>query len=171
MAARTIFSHCRAYPEGAAQGVVQAWLAERVVLPGAFHIGATGRSLSRIRQEDQLHEELQRFLEGEDRTGTLAGADDAAVRGRVQRFVRSSPALSWVLAPVPPRETKAERRRHRVKAGAAIAAAAVLSPLLVPLVFVAGLVLVVKERTDPVQKALPTQSWSGTSRTMRTSFR
>ncbi len=152
-----IFSHCVGYP-GDAVGdprTVRAWMAERVVRPAAFHIGATGRRLDRIRDEHLLHEEIERFLDEEEAAGRLAGAGPTAVRERVQQFVRSTPSLGWALAPPPPRQTRRERFEHRRRALSAVAAAVVLSPILIPVVLVAAVVLVVKEATDPVRRDPP----------------
>ncbi len=143
------------YPGSAAPARLQAWLAERVVRPGAFHIGATGRSVARIHQEQLLHDQISGFLAAEDEAGGLNGLTPNAVRTKVQTFVRNEPTLGWAATKPPPRETLMEKARHRLRAAAVVAAAVVLLPVLVPVVAVGYVVLRVKEKTDPVRQAPP----------------
>lgn len=142
------------YPGGADPDGVRAWMRRRVVRPGAFHIGATGRTLHRIRQEAGLHDAIQAFLDGEEAAGRLHDATPAAVRARVQDFVRADPALSWARTS-PPRETRRERLVHRARLYGTVAAAVVLAPVLLPVLAVGVVVLLVKERIDPVQQGPP----------------
>ena len=134
---------------------LQAWLADRVVRPGAYHIGATGRSVERIRQEQRLHDQISEFLAAEEEAGGLRGLTQNAVRAKVQAFVRNEPTLAWAATRPPPRETLAEKAMHRLRAAAVVAAAVVLAPLLVPVVAVGYVVLRVKEKTDPVRQTPP----------------
>ncbi len=151
----TVLSHCAGYPGQADSSALRSWLDDRVVHPGAFHIGATGRSLDRIRHEQQLYDEIEAFLGREGAAGRLAGVDAATVRARVQDMVRSTPALAWATGRVPERETMLDKLRHRARAGAVIAAAAVALPVLLPTAAV-GLGLVLwKERRDPVHNGAP----------------
>lgn len=150
-----LFGACTGFPEGADAGTVREWLAAHVVLPGAFHIGATGRSLERIRKEADLHRAICAFLDAEDQAGRLSGAAPASVRARVQSFVRSDPDLRWAETPAGPRETARERWSHLAKAAAVVLVAVLLLPLLLLIVLVALPVLLVKERIDKVQQAPP----------------
>ncbi len=143
------------YPGSAAPAQLQAWLAERVVRPGAFHIGATGRSVARIRQEKQLHDQISGFLAAEEEAGGLNGLTPNALRAKVQAFVRDEPTLGWATTKPPPRETLMEKATHRLRAAAVVAAAVVLLPVLVPVVAVGYVVLRVKEKIDPVRQTPP----------------
>jgi hypothetical protein len=143
------------YPGSAAPDRLRAWLAARVVRPGAYHIGATGRSLERIRQEHRLHRAIGAFLDQQDAAGELKGASPETIRSRIVEFAASDPALRWAGEPAPPRETSGERIGHRARAAAAVAAALALSPVLVPVVLVAGVILVVREQLDAVQSGPP----------------
>ena len=150
-----IFRASPSYPGSGERGPLRAWLKARVVRPGAFHIGATGRDLARIRQEHRLHEAISGFLDEQDRSGALAGVTGHELRSRIQAFVRDEPALRWALAAPPPRETQMERFAARARAGVAAAGALALAPVLVPALLVAGVSLVIKERTDPVLDTPP----------------
>jgi len=150
-----LFRGSPGYPGSAAPARLQAWLAERVVRPGAFHIGATGRSVARIHQEQLLHDRISGFLAAEDEAGGLNGLTPNAVRTKVQAFARNEPTLGWAATKPPPRETLMEKARHRLRAAAVVAAAVVLAPILVPVVAVGYVALRVKEKTDPVRQTPP----------------
>ena len=146
-----LFGGSPGFPRAADAGKLRLWLADRVVQARAFHIGATGRSLARIGDEERLHNAISDFLDAEDRRGGLDGATPGDVRAKVQAFVRGEPALQWALSPPSARQTMREKLEPRARAAAAIAVALVLSPILVPVLLVGFLVLVIKERTDAVQ--------------------
>ncbi len=146
-----VFGGSPGFPGAGDPARLRSWLADRVVQARAFHIGATGRSLARIRDEERLHDAISDFLDEEDRRGALDGATPGEVRAKVQAFVRGEPALQWALSPPSARQTMRDKLVPRARAAAAIAAAVVLSPILVPVLLVGFVVLVIKERTDPVQ--------------------
>jgi len=150
-----LFRGSPGYPGSGDPDRVQAWLAGRVVQPGAFHIGATGRTVGRIRQEQRLHDQIAGFLGAEDEAGRLQGLGQAEVRAQVQTFVRSEPSLAWAGAKPPPRESLRDKVGHRLRAAAVVATALVLAPVLVPVVAVGYVVLRAKERTDPVRQHPP----------------
>jgi hypothetical protein len=146
-----LYTHCVGYPVGGDPAGVQAYLLAHVVPPGAFHIGATGRSLARLRQEAGLRNAIEGFLESEDASGRLRDEVPDAIRAAVQQFVRSDEAFSWTKK-TPPRQTRSEHRRHQIRLWANVVAAAVVVPLLLPALAVGVVVLRLKERTDPVQE-------------------
>jgi hypothetical protein len=146
----SLYAHCVGYPSGADTERVRAYLTEHVVRPGAYHIGATGRSLARIRQEAELHQAIEAHLDSEAAAERLP-KDAVAVRTSVQRFVGGNPAFSWAKTG-PPRETKKEHFVHLARLVAAVAAAIVLLPVALPVLVVWVVALRVKERTDPVQQ-------------------
>ena len=146
-----LYTHCKGYPVGGDPLRVRAYLREHVVAPGAYHVGATGRSLTQIRQEAGLREAIEGFLESEDGAGRLRDDPPDAVRAAVQQFVKSDDAFSWTRK-TPERQTKSEHRRHQVRFWANVAAAVVMAPVLLPALAIGVVVLRVKERTDPVQQ-------------------
>ena len=149
-----LFAGAGGWPGSSDSAATRTWLEERIVRPGAYHIGATGRTHERIRQEAKLHDEIQQFLDAEEAAGRLTGAAPASVRARVQDFVRADPSLSWARTS-PPRQTASERMVHRARLYGTIAAAVVLLPVLLPIVAVGAVVLRIKERTDKVQDGPP----------------
>jgi len=149
-----LYQHCVGYPGPGDPASVVAYLLAHVVAPGAYHIGATGRSLGRIRQEAELREAIEGFLDAR----TAAGSPDpepAALLGEIQRFVRQQPALAWATEKCPPRQSRTERLGHLARLGAAGVGVVLLALLLFPLVVLLVLVLLVKERIDPKQKEPP----------------
>lgn len=148
---QALFGSSPGYPGSADPATLRDWLADHVVSPAAFHIGATGRSLDRIRKEARLHDAICAFLDSEDQAGRLSDAEPAEVRARVQERVRSDPAFSWAEQDPGPRETVAEHRRYVVKVAVLGVAALILLPVLLALLLVFVPVLLVKERLDKTQ--------------------
>ncbi len=152
-----LFANCAGYPTGADGGAVEAWLGDHVVRPGAYHVGATGRSLARIRREAELRDAIEGFIDTEARSGRLPDSPQA-VRSAIQGFVRSEPRFSWA-ARTPPRQTKRERYGHVARLAAFAAAVIVTSPVLIPALVVWVGVLRFKEATDAVQQGPPDPEW------------
>jgi len=153
-----LFQASPGFPGGADLHRLRSWLGEHVVRPRAFHVGATGRTVGRILEEEQLHDAISAYLDVADVAGDLDGATAEAVREKVQDFVRGAPALHWAQGRPAPRETAGEKLGHRARAVAAAAAIVPLAPILVPAVAVGFAILLVKERTDPVQSGPPDPS-------------
>jgi hypothetical protein len=154
----TLFTGSPGYPGSASDERLQEWLRRHVVRPAAFHIGATGRSLAQIRQEEELHRAIGAFLDAEEAAGGLKDATAQSVRAKIQDHVRAQPDLAWAKKAAPPRETRGERLANRARAVAVGLAAVPLLPILVPVVFVGWRVLVFKEARDPVQIGPPEPS-------------
>lgn len=131
-----------------------AWFEQHIVRPGAYHIGATGRTHERIRQEQRLHEAISAFLDGEEAAGRLVDVPADEVRRRIQDFVRADPSLAWARTS-PPRQTKRERMGHRARLYGALAGAVILAIPLLPIVLVGVVALRVMERRDKVLAGPP----------------
>ena len=149
-----VYANCVGYRAGSDAGQVRAYLRDHVVRPGAYHIGATGRSLARIRQEAGLRDAIEEFLEGEEASGQLRTKSPDAIRASIQEFVRADPAFSWAQTS-PPRQTRAERLGHTARLWGLALGAVVVAPLLLPALAVGAVALRVKELTDPVQRHPP----------------
>ena len=149
-----LFGASPGWPGPASTKEVVTWLEQQIVRPGAYHIGATGRTHERIRQEERLHQAINAFLDGEEAAGRLVDVPAAEVRRRIQDFVRADPSLSWARTS-PPRQTKGERMGHRVRLYGALAGAAIAALVLLPLVLIGVVVLRVKERRDSVLAGPP----------------
>ncbi len=147
----TLFGGCTGYPGSADAETRRAWLTSHVVRPGAFHIGATGRSVDRIRKEAELRRAIEGFLDAQDQAGRLGGASPESVRAEIQAFVEADPELAWAQAHPGERQSKWEHRMYLARAALVGLVALVALPLLLPLLLVAVPILLVKEKIDPVQ--------------------
>ena len=146
-----LFAASPGYPGRTDPSGLRAWLEDHVVHPGAFHIGATGRTLERIDQETSLREAIEAFLDAEEVAGRLAGASPQTIRTRIQEFVKANPAFGWATDKVPERQTRRQRLMHKARLYAVVPVAILLLPVLA----VAAIVLLVKERLDRVQHGAP----------------
>jgi len=152
-----LFTNCVGYPAGAGTATVESWLGGHVVRPGAFHVGATGRTLARIRQEAELRDAIEGFIDAETGAGRLADSPQG-VRTAIQDFVRSRPELAWART-TPPRQTARERFGHVARLAVLAAGALVAAPVLIPVLVVWLGVLRFKEATDAVQKGPADMEW------------
>jgi len=85
-----IYSHCKGY-EGLDQ--LLPYLRAHSVSPAAFYVGTRGRGVVQVRQEAQLHQEIEKFLDGG--RASAAGQDPDKVRSAIQTFVSNQPGLDW----------------------------------------------------------------------------
>ncbi len=151
-----LYSNCIGYPAGDDGELKQAYLAAHVVRPGAYHIGATGRTRARIGQEAQLRQGIEDYVEAEMTAGRLPG-DPVAIRSAIRAFVAGDPAFAWAK----PNHLQAareqlgamwERVRPVLPLVILVPVAVVLLPLLVPLLVGWAVVLRGKELTDDVRQ-------------------
>ena len=149
-----VYTNCVGYPAGGDADQVRSYLRRHVVRPGAYHVGATGRSLARIRDEAVLRDAIEGFLDTEEAAGGMAQRAPDEVRSSIQRFVRAEPALAWART-APARQTARERLGHRARLAGLVLVALVLLPVLWPLLALWVAALRVKEMTDPVQQGPP----------------
>jgi hypothetical protein len=144
-----IYSHCSEYDGSGApdRERLLGFLRAHVVRPNAWHIGNVGRTASRIRQEAQLHAELDRFLDSEDHQRDPV---PGSLRQRIQDFVKQTPSLAWAQREVGPRLTFAQRIGPWARIAGLALLALILLPVVLPLLIVYLIVLRRRERTDPV---------------------
>jgi hypothetical protein len=135
---------CSGWPAG--RHAQLRWLLDHLQPAGAFHVGDTGRSLSRIRQEASLRAAIEMFLDAERAKGTLPSGE-AGVRKAIQRFVENDPELGWARS-APARETKEERRMAWARLVGTGAVAVVLALAALPLTVAGVGVLRLKELMD-----------------------
>jgi hypothetical protein len=121
-----IYSHCEDYPGGI--GRLDFLLAHQVEA-AAIYINTRGRTVSQIKQEAQLHSEVQAFLD--DHEDEWRGAPPRRVRAAIQEFVEREAALDWARQPIPrdPTYILGERIHFMLVAIAGI----VLFPYILPL--------------------------------------
>ena len=93
------FGHCRGYPgPGACRRARIAWLRRHMIPASAFYVNTVGRGLEQIRQEAQLRDALEDYLD----KGDWAGRTATEIRGELCTYVSGSPSLAWARKPPPP---------------------------------------------------------------------
>jgi hypothetical protein len=86
-----LFGHCEGYSAGDRLG----YLHRHVVKEAARYVNTTGRTAHQIRQEAELRDAIEGFLDAGDRKGR----DPGEIRRAVREFVERDPALAWALRP------------------------------------------------------------------------
>jgi hypothetical protein len=92
----SIYQHCQDY---AGRAGLLNFLQTRSVSVAAAYVNSVGRTVLQIRQEAQLHDAIESFLDANCRD--LQHLHPRAVRAQVQEFVERTPSLSWALQPPP----------------------------------------------------------------------
>jgi hypothetical protein len=105
-----LWSCCVDYPEGATRGDVVSYLRKRIVLPGAYHVGTTGRSCGRITAEAELHRAISDFVDDQRAASTLPETS-LGVREAIVDHIGARPDLAWALTP-PPKDRLGARLRR-----------------------------------------------------------
>lgn len=144
-----IYSCCVGYPARGAdeRNVLASYLLAHVVHPNAYHIGNVGRSAEHIRREADLRDRIELFLDGLVKAGATH-ASPAAIRQRIQQFVRSDASLAWAAA-VSPRQTLVERLMPWAQIAFVVLCALVLLPVLLPVALIWFVILRWHEQQDP----------------------
>lgn len=137
-----LYSCCSGCPS--APSDLRHFLRSMVVHPNAYHVGAVGRSVDRIRKEAQLRAALQSLLDLNS-VGSSATAAAAFLRKSAQ-----SSNLSWALVPEL-RQTTWERARAWILLGPSFLL--LFFPLVILLVVVAIYELFDRENHDPFPPA------------------
>ena len=152
-----IYSHCFDYPATGSQDreEILAFLHAHIVRPNAYHIGNVGRSVARIKQEEEMMDGIEAFLDGFAREG-LEGVSPGSVRNSIQQFVESKPEWAWAHQ-AQKRMTFAERLIPWVKLIGVGLLVLILLPLLLPFLIVYLIALRWREITDRSEIPSPEQ--------------
>lgn len=88
-----IYQHCAGYPMPVERNTEtrKAYLKRWIVKPAAFYVGAPGRSLTEIRDENELRNHIRTYLNQNDFSGK--GAQE--VHKAIQQQVFSEPNFNW----------------------------------------------------------------------------
>jgi hypothetical protein len=89
-----IYQHCTDYPGRA--GLLD-YLQHSSVKTAAAYVNTVGRTVQQIRQEAQLHDAIETFLDSNSQR--FPNADARVVRAEIQEFVERDPALVWAREP------------------------------------------------------------------------
>jgi len=152
-----IYSHCFDYRATGSQDreEILAFLYAHVVRPNAYHIGNVGRSVVRIKQEEEMMDGIEAFLDGCAREG-LEGVLPGAVRNSIQQFVESKPEWAWARQ-AQKRMTFAERLIPWAKVIGVGLLVLILLPLLLPFLIIYLIALRGREITDRSEIPSPEQ--------------
>jgi hypothetical protein len=88
----SIYQHCAGYPGRA--GLLD-YLQRSSIKTAAAYVNTVGRSVVQVRQEAQLHDAIEAFLDS--RAPELRSTNPRAVRAAIQECVEHDPALVWAL--------------------------------------------------------------------------
>ncbi len=108
-----------------------------------FYINTIGRTLEQIQKDVQLHEAIEKFLDGKDWSDYSA----EKMRSAIQDFVRKTPTLNWAT----PSATKAKSfwtASEIFRFSLILIALIVLLPVLIPLLLIGLVILRIKEKQD-----------------------
>jgi hypothetical protein len=143
-----IYSHCTGYRMTGPQDreEIRTFLLAHLVRPDAYHIGNVGRDVARIKQEEELIDGIERFLDGLARDG-LDADSTSSIRSCIQEFVESRPRWAWARQ-AQKRMTFAERLIPWLKLIGVGLLALILLPLLFPFLILYVISLRRREITD-----------------------
>ncbi len=150
-----IFGHCRGYPGSGAitSDARLAFLNGHVVRSDAQYTNTIGRTVKQVRQEAQLREAVEGFLNAH---GEWSRKDPALVRAAVQDFVRCDPQLAWASSPAEGRDLAWWGRELVWLVAVPLLVLAVTLALL-PLVVLALVVYVVALRWHELREPVSTE--------------
>jgi hypothetical protein len=149
----TIFAHCAGYP---GQATLLDFLRAQMLPVAAAYVNTIGRTVEQIRQDAQLREAIQHFLDNSP--GEWRSAEPSRVRAAIQAFVESEPALAWARQGLPapdPRFTVGEML-HVVLTAIGVAA---LSPVILVGLPVWLYFLRRDETADQPRDVIPDDAW------------
>jgi len=152
-----IYSHCLDYRATGSQDreEILAFLHAHIVRPNAYHIGNVGRSVARIKQEEEMMDGIEAFLDGFAREG-LEDVSPSSVRNSIQQFVESKPEWAWARQ-AQKRMTFAERLIPWAKVIGVGLLVLILLPLLLPFLIIYVIALRGREITDRSEIPSPEQ--------------
>ena len=94
-----IFSHCEGYPPPQHYTINSriTYLQQHQVDTQTFYVNTVGRTVEQIRQEAELHDKIELFLDDyQHQQGTSSSSADK-IRQAIQDFVRQEPSLAWAM--------------------------------------------------------------------------
>jgi len=148
-----LFGHCVGYPEGAQrtrEGRL-AYLRRHRVREQAFYVNTVGRTTRQIREEAELRDRIEDFLDG---AGDLRQKDRVEIRHAVQNHVEADRSLGWALRPPAGLDLGFRVRELGHLVGFPLLVL-VLSPLLLLAAPVFVVLLRLHERRDPAPHLKP----------------
>lgn len=145
----SLFSHCVGY----AGSDRLDYLRRHTVKEQATYVNTIGRTASQIKQEAELRDAIEDFLDKSD----WSGRDPGEVRRAVREHVQGDPALAWALDPAE-RPSRLARLREKLHLVAIPLLLLPLLPLLLLALPVFAIVLRLHERRDKAPHVKQKQS-------------
>jgi hypothetical protein len=146
-----LFGQCEGYPGGTPGRAERlAYLRAHLVKNDAFYVNTIGRTVEQIRQEAQLREAIEGFLDCSERE--LQGREPLAARAAIRDFVAGQPALAWARRPARGPGLLFQEKLHKVAVPLGLLLASPLILWGLPLYL---LVLRLKELRDPAPHLKP----------------
>jgi hypothetical protein len=148
-----LFAHCDGYPNGPQRTREQrrAYLQSHRVKEQAFYVNTIGRTTRQIREESELRDRLERFLDDAD---DLHQKDPIEIRRALQHQVEADRSLAWARRPPPGLDLG-----FRLRELAHLIGVPLVLLVLSPLLLLAGPVFVVllrrHERSEPAPHLKP----------------
>src|SRR5215467_2362677 len=138
------FQHCAGYPgPGGGRRRRIAWLRRHQIRASAFYVNTVGRGVAQIRQEAELREALEDYLDRRDHTGRTA----TEVRRELQAYIAGRADLAWAAKPSAP-PSLLFRAREAVHLVAVPAVLLLALPVLLAVLPVWAVLLRIDERRD-----------------------
>ena len=144
-----LFGHCEGYSGADRVG----YLRRHTVKEQATYVNTIGRTASQIKQEAELRDAIEDFLDKSD----WSGRDPGEVRRAVREHVQGDPALAWALDPAE-RPSRLARLREKLHLVAIPLLLLPLLPLLLLALPVFAIVLRLHERRDKAPHVKQEQS-------------
>jgi hypothetical protein len=164
-----IYSHCEGYPaeDRRSRAAVLRYLSDHDLGYNTLYVGTRGRTVGQIRQEADLRERIEGFLDQASRQPEFLRQSPEKIREAIQQFVLGEPDLRWAAQP-PPVNRKAWPTRRDILPFTGLAAILLglgaiwfntsgWSRLLVPLLPLGalGMWLVVLRRKESTDEQFP----------------
>ncbi len=141
----SIFSMCLKFPEGAYSAAkLSDYLKTSSIPTDTFYVGVGQRSVSQIRNENELREAIENYADAQKIE--FKGKDAVYIRKKIVDFVNGNPKLQWAKTPAPKRSA-GESAVFYGKLILVILLVIVLLPIIIPFVIVWMTLVLINEIT------------------------
>lgn len=146
-----IFSYCEGYPAPAQRNRQNrlAYLRDRTVPIQAFYVNTVGRTVKQVRQEAEVRDKLEAFLDRQQEKPGWAAQNAIDVRRAIINFVNNE--LSWARTPAE-QPSLGWRIKEKLNFILTLLGLLALSPILLPFLPIWLVILRYKEKQDAAQQ-------------------
>jgi hypothetical protein len=140
-----IYHFCEGYPDKSERTPESRlnYLRSHQITAQAFYVNTVGRTLRQIRQDIQLRDEIEQFLDQKDWSDYPA----EKVQAEIQDFVTNTQSLNWA-TPAATKRISFWDFKEIFKFGLLLIAGLVLLPVLIPLFLIWIIAVRIKEKQD-----------------------